>query len=144
MGGNLGHRAAASIAGLPDFLIYLGTSLCLVVLFIVLYMLVTPQRELTLIRAGNRAAALSLGGAILGFAIPLAMSIAQSHELLDMVIWSCVALIVQLGVFFLGTLLVDRTAQRITDGDIAAGTVLACLSIAAGLISAACMSYPTP
>jgi len=141
MDSNIGHRAAASIAGLPDFLIYLGTSLCLVVLFIVLYILVTPQREITLIRAGNRAAALSLGGAILGFAIPLAMSIVQSHELLDMVIWSCVALVVQLGVFFLATLLVDRAGQRITDGDIAAGTVLAYLSIAAGLISAACMSY---
>jgi putative membrane protein len=142
MGGNLGHQAAASLAGLPDFLIYLGTSLCLVVLFMVLYMLVTPQRELALIRAGNRAAALSLGGAVLGFAIPLAMSIAQSHHLLDMIIWSVVALIVQLGVFFLGTLLVDRTAQRITDGDMAAGTVLAFLSVSAGLISAACMSYP--
>jgi putative membrane protein len=142
--GTVGHRAAASIAGLPDFLIYLGTSACLVALFVVLYTLVTPQRELALIRAGNTAAAISLGGAILGFAIPLSMSIAQSHDLLDMVIWSCVALIVQLGVFYVSGLLIDRSSQRITDGDVAAGSFLAFASIAAGLVNAACMSYPAP
>lgn len=138
----IGHRAAASIAGLPDFLIYLGTSLCLVVLFMVLYIVVTPQRELALIRAGNRAAALSLGGAILGFAIPLSMSIVQSHDLLDMVIWSCVALVVQLAVFFLCALLIDRCHHRITEGDLATGSFIAFASTAVGLINAACMHYP--
>lgn len=140
----ISHRAAASIAGLPDFLIYLGTSVCLVLLFVVLYALVTPQRELSLVREGNRAAALSLGGAILGFAIPLSMSIVQSHDLLDMVIWSCVALVIQLAVFFLCGMLIDRSHHRITEGDMAAGSFIAFASIAAGLINAACMHYPVP
>ena len=140
----IGHRAAASIAGLPDFLIYLGTSACLVALFVVLYTLVTPHRELALIRAGNTAAALSLGGAIVGFAIPLAMSIVQSHDLLDMVIWSSVALVVQLAAYFVATLAIDRRAKRIGEGDAAVGTLLAFVGIAAGLVNAACMSYPTP
>ena len=136
---NFGTRAAASLAGLPDFIVYLLVALALVALFTWLYMLVTPQRELALIRAGNQAAAVSLGGAILGFAIPLAMSIAQSHDLLDMVIWSSVALVVQLGVFFVCGLAIGHEARRITEGDRATATLLAFASIAAGLVDAACM-----
>ena len=139
---NFGTRAAASLAGLPDFVVYLLVALALVALFTWLYMLVTPQRELALIRAGNQAAAVSLGGAILGFAIPLAMSIAQSHDLLDMAIWSVIALVVQLGVFFLCGLLIDHEAKRITEGDMAAASFLAITSVAAGLVNAACMTSP--
>jgi putative membrane protein len=138
----LGERAAASIAGLPDFLIYLATSVGLLALFVALYILVTPQREITMIRAGNRAAAISLGGALLGFAIPLAMSIAQSHNLVDMLIWSIIALIVQLGAFFLCGLVIDHEARRITEGDTATAIFLAFVSVSAGLINAACMTYP--
>ena len=141
---NFGNRAAASLLGLPDFLVYLAVALGLVALFILLYTLVTPQRELTLIRAGNAAASVSLGGAILGFAIPLSMSIAQSHDLLDMAIWSVVALIVQLGVFFLCGMLIDHEGRRITAGDMAAASFLAFTSVAAGLINAACMTSPAP
>jgi putative membrane protein len=139
-----GERAVASLAGLPDFLIYLAASLGLVALFIVLYILVTPQRELTMIRAGNQAAAISLGGAILGFAIPLSMSVAQSHNIVDMLVWSGIALIVQLGVFFLCGLVIDHEARRITEGDRATAVFIAFASISAGLIDAACMTYPGP
>jgi putative membrane protein len=138
---SLGERAAASLAGLPDFLIYLAASLGLVALFIALYTWITPQREMTLIRAGNQAAAISLGGAIMGFAIPLAMSVAQSHDLVDMMVWSCVALVVQLGVFFVYGIMVDHEARRITEGDNATAILLAFASIAAGLVDAACMTY---
>ncbi len=137
---DFGGRAAASLEGLPDFLIYLATSLGLLALFVLLYTLITPQREFALIRAGNRAAAVSLGGAILGFAIPLAMAIVQSHDVLDMALWSVVALVVQLGAFFICGLLIHHEAQRITDGDMAAASFLAFTAIAAGLITAACMS----
>jgi putative membrane protein len=136
---SIGERVTASLAGLPDFLLYLAASLGLAALFIVLYTWITPQRELALIRAGNQAAAISLGGAILGFAIPLAMSVAQSHDLLDMVIWSSVALVVQLGVFFVCGLAIGHEARRITEGDRATATLLAFASIAAGLVDAACM-----
>ncbi len=138
------ERAAASLAGLPDFLIYLTASGGLVALFVTLYVLVTPQREITLIRQGNQAAALGLGGAILGFAIPLAMSITQSHNLIDMLVWSGIALIVQIGAFFLCGLVIRHGAERITDGDTATATLLAFVSVGAGLVSAACMSYPGP
>ena len=139
---NFGTRAVASLAGLPDFIAYLAVAFALVALFVLIYTLITPQRELPLIRAGNSSAAISLGGAILGFAIPLAMSIAQSHDLLDMALWSIGALIVQLGVFFLCGALIGQVPRRITDNELATAFFLALTAVAAGVINAACMTSP--
>jgi putative membrane protein len=133
--------AGASLAGLPQFLAYLVAGIALVVIFVLLYSLLTPQHELSLIRRGNPAAATTLGGAVLGFAIPLSKSISQSHDLVDMVVWSTVALVVQLAVFFLSGLLVEHEARKIENGDMATAAFLAFAAVAAGLITSACMSY---
>jgi putative membrane protein len=133
--------AMASLGGVPQFLLYFLAALLLVVVFLFLYTLVTPQRDVALIRQGNTAAAISLGGALLGFAIPLSKSISQSHDLVDMVVWSTIALIVQLGVFGLSGLVVAHEGEKITKGDTATAAFLAFASIGAGLVSAAAMTY---
>jgi putative membrane protein len=81
------------------FLLYFGVALVFEAIFIALYMAVTPHHEATLIKQGNAAAAISLGGAVLGFTLPLASSIIHSVSLLDMAVWSVVALLVQLAVY---------------------------------------------
>ncbi len=53
------------------YLIYIVTGFGLLVLFLLVYTRVTPHREFRLIREGNVAAALSLGGAVLGFSLTL-------------------------------------------------------------------------
>jgi len=133
--------AGTSLAGLPQFLIYLAAAAALVILFIVLYSLLTPQHEIALIRRGNTAAAITLGGAILGFAIPLSKSISQSRDLVDMLVWSAVALVVQLAVFFLSGLVIAHEAKKIEQGDLATAAFLAFAAASAGLVTAACMSY---
>jgi putative membrane protein len=133
--------AHASVAGVPQFAVYLVAGLVLTVIFVMLYTLLTPQRDLHLIRRGNAAAAISLGGAMLGFAIPLSKSIAQSHDLVDMVIWSAIALIVQLTVFVLSGLVIAHEARKIEEGDIATAAFLAFAAVSAGLVTDACMTY---
>ena len=54
------------------FLVYFGVALAFQAVFIALYMAVTPHHEAALIKQGNAAAAISLGGAVLGFTLPLA------------------------------------------------------------------------
>jgi putative membrane protein len=137
---SIAASASASLAGAPAFFLYLVVALALVAIFIVLYTLVTPQREFTLIRAGNTAAAISMGGALLGFAIPLSKSIGQSHDLVDMVVWSAIALLVQLCVFGLTGLVIAHESRKLAEGDMATASFLASTSIAAGLVSAACMA----
>ena len=137
----IGEAIALSAAGLPAFVLYLVASLALVGLFILVYVQVTPQRELTLLRQGNTAAAISFGGAVLGFVIPLSQAVAQSQNLADMALWSAVALLVQIAVFFLANLLIGKAGQKIADGDLAAASFLVFMSIGGGLLNAACMTF---
>ena len=133
-------EAAQSLAGTPAFLLYLVAAFALIAIFIVLYSLLTSQREIALIREGNAAAAISLGGAILGFALPLSKSISQSRDMIDMVVWASIALAVQLAAFFLSGLVISHEAKRIAEGDLATAWYLAFTAVAAGLITSACMT----
>ncbi len=92
---------AFSLQGIGPFLTYFIAALIAEAVFVILYMMLTPHHEAKLILAGNSAAAISLGGAVLGFTIPLTSAITNSVSLADMAVWSVIALIVQLGVFLL-------------------------------------------
>lgn len=129
-----------SLQGLGDFAIYFGAAIVAEAVFVTLYMAVTPHREATLIAAGNAAAAVSLGGAILGFTLPLASAIANSVSPLDMAVWSIVALVVQLVVFRLADFILRGLSRRIEDGNLAAALTIAAASLAIGILNAACMT----
>jgi putative membrane protein len=130
-----------SFARFDDFLAYLGVALALVGLFITIYVRVTPYREIALIREGNLAASFSLSGALLGFVVPLAAAIEYSVGLVDMAIWGAVALAVQIVAFVAVKLLIPSITRDIPEGKTAQGFFLGCLSLAVGLLNAACMSY---
>ena len=130
-----------SARGIDEFLLYLAASLALFAAFICIYISITPYRELTLIREGNVAAAASLSGAILGFAIPLSHAVAQSVHLAEMAMWGAIALVVQLLVFFVVRHLIPGLASDIPAGKVAPGVLLGALSVATGLLNAACMTY---
>jgi putative membrane protein len=129
-----------SISGLPAFALYFVVSLALVALFLAIYLQITPYREITLIRQGNVAAALSLSGTTLGFVIPLARAVSQSGSLPDMLLWGGIALIVQLLVFFVVTRIIPDIARDISEGKVAQGTFFGALSVATGILNAACMT----
>jgi putative membrane protein len=128
------------LAPLVNFILYFVVALVAEVVFIALYISVTPHREMALIRQGNVAAAISLAGAVLGFTLPLASVIAHAVSLIDLAIWSVVALIAQLVVFFAVDAALRKVSRHIEDGNVAAATTLAGASLAIGLINAACMT----
>jgi putative membrane protein len=128
-----------SLQGIDDFLLYFATAVATEAVFVVLYMAVTPHHEATLIKAGNTAAAVSFGGAVIGFTLPLASAIAHNVSLPGTVAWALVALVVQLTVFLLINLLLRDLSRRIEKGDLAAGITVAVASLASGILSAVCM-----
>ena len=130
-----------SFAGFDDFLVYLAVSLALLAMFVTVYVRVTPQREITLIREGNLAAAFSLSGAVLGFIVPLASAVKNSVSLVDMAIWGFIALVVQIAAFVVVKLLVPRINDDIAQGKQAQGFFLGSISLGVGLLNAACMTY---
>jgi putative membrane protein len=131
---------AQSLAGLPAFLTYFFLSLALLVVFLAVYLAITPYSELQLIRQGNVAAAISLGGAVIGFVLPLARAVTQSVSTLDLVTWGGVALVVQVVVFLLVGKLVPKLTNAVKDGQISAATFLASLAVGVGVLNAASMT----
>lgn len=131
----------SSLNGLPAFLAYFAMAIVLLLLFIRIYSWVTPQDELTLIKANNAAAALAFGGALIGFALPLSSAITHSLSLLDCAVWGAVALVVQVLTFVVLRVAIRQLPERIKQGEIATGIFVAATAIAVGLINAACMTY---
>ena len=135
------HVVFDSFAGFDDFLVYLGVSLALTALFLAIYVRITPYREFALIREGNTAASFSLSGSLLGFVIPLSAAVKYSVNLVDMAIWGLIALLIQVVAFVVVKMLIPTLARDITEGKGAVGFFLGSLSLAVGLLSAACMSF---
>jgi putative membrane protein len=129
-----------SLSTLPNFLIYFVTAAALTAVFMVLYCNLTPHREIRLVREGNIAAAVAVSGCLLGFVIPLASVIAHSASLLDVMIWGVVALVVQLGGFLVARMVLPHLPQAIEEGQVADAIFLAGLSLALGILDAACMA----
>lgn len=130
-----------SLQGLGNFLAYFAIALAAEAAFVWLYMLVTPHHEAALIKNGNAAAAVSLGGAVIGFTLPLGSAVISSISLLDMAIWASIALVVQVIVFLVASRILRGLSARIESGDLAAGITLAAASIAIGILNAASMTY---
>ncbi len=86
------------------------------------------------------AAALAIGGSLLGFCLPLASAIANSVYLADVVIWGIVALLVQIALFYIVRLPIPKISERIENGEMASGLWLGGASLAGGVINAASMT----
>jgi len=126
---------------LPAFLAYFAVAIALLALFLLVYLNVTPYHEVALIRGGNSAAAVSLSGALLGFAMPVANVIAHSDTLVDLASWGAIAGVIQILAYLVARLALPQLDQDIPAGKTAPAIFLAVLSLSVGLINAACMTY---
>jgi len=125
---------------LPQFALAFLASLVALGVAIALYVMVTPIREFALVDEGNSAAAISLGGAVLGLAAPIASAIAHSRDLVDLLVWSLIALVAQLLVYLALALIWRGLPQRIAEGSHAHAAALAAIAVAVGLLNAACLT----
>jgi putative membrane protein len=135
------HEIMASFSGFDDFLLYLAISGVLLAIFVAIYVRITPYHEVALIREGNMAASFSLSGTLIGMVIPLANAVEYSVNPVDMAIWGFIALAIQLIVFAIARIALPTIAIDIPAGKQAAGFFLGAISIAAGILNAACMTY---
>ena len=130
-----------SLSGFDEFLIYAGLAVVFVYAYMILYLWITPYNELKLIKDGNVAAAVSLSGSVIGFTFPLAAAIRNSVHPWDMMLWGVIAAAVQLFVYVAIRYTLLNVVRRIPDGQVATGIVLGAISVSAGMLNAACMTY---
>ena len=105
-----------------------------------LYVLLTPHKEIALIRQGNTAAATSLAGVLVGLAIPLAVSMKASTTLVEIGLWGAATVIVQLLIFRLVDLLLRGLPRRIQEGEMSAATMLVGAKLATAVIISAAVA----
>ena len=76
---------------------------------------------------------------MLGFTLPLVSAIAHSSNIVDCLIWSLIALIVQIVVYYVIKIPVPNLSAKIAAGELAPAIWLGLSSLAAGALNAACM-----
>ncbi|WP_299013773.1 DUF350 domain-containing protein [uncultured Caulobacter sp.] len=106
-----------------------------------IYQWVTPYNEKALIRQGNLAAAIALAGALIGYVLPLASALSHTVSLPEFAAWATLAGVIQIAAFT-GVRLValPDVKTRIENGEASIGVYLAGISIAVGVLNAACMT----
>jgi putative membrane protein len=132
----------AFVAGFPDFIIQLGTALGLFIASLIIYVIMTPHKELALIRAGNPSAALAFAGVIIGLAIPLGSCLAYAFSLFDLLIWGVITLLLQLIAFRFTDMFLRGLPRRIAEGDVAAAVFLMSVKIGVALIVSGAIADP--
>jgi putative membrane protein len=130
----------AFATGFPLTLLHFSVTVVILFLGALAYVMLTPHKEITLIREGNAAAALSLAGVLVGLSIPLAVSLNASTSMIEIGVWGASTVVVQLLVFRVVDLLLRGLPQRIQEGEVAAAGLLVGAKLATALILAAAVA----
>ena len=128
------------VAGFPILLLHSSVTIAILVAGVLLYIWITPWDEMSLIRAGNTAASISLGGAIIGLALPLAFAMSASVSVYEILIWGPVTLLLQIIAFRIADFVLRDLPARIESGEIGAATLLVSIKLAVAAINAAAVS----
>ncbi|WP_324507244.1 DUF350 domain-containing protein [Brevundimonas sp.] len=130
----------AFASGFPILLAHVGTTIVMLMLGATLYAILTPWREITLIRNGNSAAAVAFGGVLAGLAIPLAASLSASNSTVEIIVWGLATVLVQLLAFRLTDMVLAGLPDRIREGEISAAVLLVSAKLSVALILAAAVT----
>ena len=127
------------VKGFPDFLIHGGVTLALLMAGCIVHVILTPMKEMQLLRAGNVSAGISVGAVIVGRAVPMSACLATATSVYDILIWGVVAILLQVLAFRAADLLLRDLPKRIERDEVGAALVLAGVKIAAAMIMAAAL-----
>ena len=130
----------AFATGFPTTVAHLGVTLGLLVVGAVIYALLTPWKEIALIREGNAAASVAFAGVLVGLAIPLAVSLSVSTSVRDILIWGVATVVLQLLAFRIVDLLLTGLPQRIREGEVSGAVLLVGAKLATAVILAAALT----
>lgn len=122
------------VAGFPNFIIQLGVAVGLFIASLIVYVVMTPHKELALIRAGNPSAALAFAGVVIGLAIPLGTCLAYAQSYWDVLLWGVVILLLQIITFRFADIFLRGLPRRIAEGDVAAAVFLMSVKIGLALL----------
>ena len=128
------------VNGLPFLISHFVTSVIVFLIGVIIYLFITPMKEIELIRKKNTAAAISFSGALIGLALPLASSLSASGSIYEIIVWGLVAIVIQLFCFKAVDILINDLPKRIENGELASSILLFSIKISVALLNSAAIS----
>jgi putative membrane protein len=128
------------VPAILNYLIHLLLAAVLLAVFFKAYTWMTPFDEVKLIRQGNQAAALSLGGALIGFSITIGSALMHTADYREFAAWAFGAMVVQMLAYAITTRVLNMSKDQIEANNAAFGGLLGAISISIGVINGACIS----
>ena len=126
--------------GLPFLISHFVTSIIVLLIGVIIYLFITPMKEIALIRKKNTAAAISFSGALIGLALPLASSLSASGSIYEIIVWGLVAIVIQLFCFKAVDILINDLPKRIENGELSSSILLFSIKISVALLNSAAIS----
>jgi len=124
-------------AGFPQLIFYLLMVAAIYLLAILIYVKLTPHKELELVQSGNVAAAVHFSSLVLSMALPVAACLINKYSLYDVGIWTAFSLILQLFLFRMTDYIIFRgMPERIERDEIGPAVVLGSFKLSGSLILA--------
>ena len=128
------------VNGLPFLISHFVTSVFVFLIGIIIYLFITPMKEIALIRKKNTAAAISFSGALIGLALPLSSSLSASGSIYEIIVWGFVAIVIQLFCFKAVDILINDLPKRIENGEVSSSILLFSIKISVALLNSAVIS----
>ena len=128
------------VSGFPVLIIHFLVTVTMLAIGVSIYTLLTPYKEIELIREGNLAAAISKSGAVVGLGIPLAVCLATSVSTIDIVFWGVISLLIQIVCYRVADLVLKDLPQRIVAGEVGPALWLVSVKLSVAIINAAAIA----
>ncbi len=125
------------VKSFPEFLLQAGVTLALLITGCIVHVLLTPMKEMKLIREGNISAGISVAAVIVGLAIPMSACLETATSVYNILIWGVVAILLQLLAFRIADLLLRDLPKRIERDEMGSALVLAAIKVSAAMVMAA-------
>ena len=138
--GDFGLIFGGLVNGLPFLISHFVTSVIVFLIGVIIYLFITPMKEIALIRKKNTAAAISFSGALIGLALPLASSLSASGSIYEIIVWGLVAIVIQLFCFKAVDILINDLPKRIENGELSSSILLFSIKISVALLNSAAIS----
>ena len=122
-----------TLEALATFLLYNFSSLILLADFDKIYQWLTPYHEYEQIKAGKLAPAIALGGALVGFTLPMLSVSYHGVNYIDFLLWAAIVGVLQIILF---KALYWIIPMQIEEDNRAIAFIYAILAFCVGLISA--------
>lgn len=130
----------AFTAGVLVALVHAAVALAILAAAAATYAALSPFHEFARLREGDTASSVAFAGVVLALAIPLAMSLASSPSLTEILLWGFSTSVVQLLVCRVVDALLAGLPRRMMNGDVAAAGVLSVVKLATALVLAAAVA----